>query len=70
MKIFQRSINVIAVLFLAFSLYIPFDVVGEKLDAFLKVFGTGLALILVANYIFFGKIRLWNKMEKDEQNVS
>jgi hypothetical protein len=66
MKILQRSINVLAVLFFAFSLYIPFDVVGDKLDAFFKVFGIGLVLILIANYIFIGKLTLWNKVKKDE----
>ena len=66
MKILQRSINVIAVLFLAFSLYVPFDVVGNKLEAFLKIFGSGLVLVLIANYIFLGKLTLWNIVKRDE----
>jgi hypothetical protein len=66
MKVLQRTINVIAVLFLALSLYLPFDVVGDKLDAFLRIFGTGIVFILVTNYIVFGKITLWHKTEKGE----
>ncbi len=66
MNIMQRTVNVIAVLFLAFSLYLPFDVVGDKLSAFLKVFGTGVVLVLVANYIFFGKLTIWNRVKRDE----
>lgn len=66
MKILQRSINVIAILFLAFSLYVPFDVVGDKLIAFLKIFGAGLVLVLIANYIFLGKLTLWNIVKRDE----
>lgn len=69
MKILQRTINVFAVLFLAISLYLPFRIVGDigdRLDFFLKIFGTSLALILIANYIFFGKATLWNRIEKDE----
>jgi hypothetical protein len=65
MKILQRSVNVIAILFLAFSLYLPFDVVGDKLSAFLKVFGIGVVLVLIANYIFFGKLTLWNRVKRD-----
>lgn len=66
MKILQRTINVIAVLFLAFALYLPFDVVGDKLDAFLRVLGTGIVFVLVTNYIVFGKITLWHRTEKGE----
>ena len=66
MKMLQRTINVFAVLFLAGSLYLPFEVVGDKLDAFLKIIGTSVALVLIANYIFFGKLTLWNKIEKAE----
>ncbi len=66
MKILQRTVNIIAVLFLAFSLYLPFDVVGDKLSAFLKVFGTGVVLVLVVNYILFGKLTIWNKVKQGE----
>ena len=66
MKILQRTVNVFAILFLAISIYLTFEVVGDKLDAFLKIFGTGFSLIIIANYIFFGKVRFWNKIENDE----
>ena len=66
MKILKRAINVIAVLFLACSLYLTFEVVGDKLDTFFRIFGTSLGLVLTANYIFFGKFTLWNRIEKDE----
>jgi len=66
MKILQRSINVFAVLFLAFSLYVPFVAVDDKLVAFFKVFGTGVVLVLIANYIFLGKLTLWNSIRRDE----
>ena len=66
MKIIQRTINVIAILFLSFALYLSFDVVDDKLDAFLRVIGTGIAFVLVTNYIVFGKITLWHRTEKGE----
>ena len=66
MKILQRSINVIAVLFLAFSLYVPFVAMDGKLVAFFKVFGTGVVLVLIVNYIFLGKLTLWNSIRRDE----
>jgi hypothetical protein len=66
MKILQRTVNVIAVLFLALSIYTPFQVVGDKLIAFFQFFGTSLVLVFIANYIFFGKLTLWNRVKRDE----
>ena len=57
----QRAVNVLALAFLAFAIYMPFGTVGDALDGFARVIAFGVPVILSLNYIFFGKVTLWNR---------
>jgi len=64
-KIFQRSLNIITLLTVVSGLTIPLGY-GQTLADGIGILFVGLTLVLITNYIFFGKITLWNRIEKDQ----
>jgi hypothetical protein len=62
-KVFQRLLNLITVLAVVAAVISFFG--KEGLLALLWL-GFGFFVVLTSNYVFFGKITLWNRFEKDE----
>lgn len=64
-KIFQRTLNIITLLSVVSGLTLPLGY-GQTLADGIGILFVGLVFVLITNYIFFGKITLWNRIEKDE----
>ena len=65
-KVLQRTLNMLMLLSVAYALILPFGYLRTEADGIIALF-VGLTSILITNYILFGKITLWNKIEKDEE---
>lgn len=66
-KIFQRALNTLTLLTIALAIFLTTEANSHKvLEVFAMVLGFGFIVVLIANYVFFGVIALWHKIDKDE----
>lgn len=64
-KILQRILNVITLMAVVTGVTMSFGN-GSTIKDGIGMLFIGLCFVLVLNYIFFGKITIWNKIERDE----
>jgi hypothetical protein len=62
-KAFQRLLNLITVLTVAAAVI---SIVGKEGVLAMLWLGFGFFIVLTLNYVCFGKLGLWHKIEKDE----
>lgn len=64
-KIFQRLLNLITVLTVSAAVLSLF---GKEIVLAGLWLGFGFFIVLTLNYVCFGKVSLWHKIEINEQN--
>ena len=64
-QVFQRILNIVMLLTVVSGLCIPLGY-GQTLADGIGILLVGVVFVLISNYIFFGKVTLWNRIEKDE----
>lgn len=64
-QVFQRILNIVMLLTIVSGVSIPFGY-GQTLADGIGILFAGFICVLISNYVFFGKITLWNRFEKDE----
>jgi hypothetical protein len=69
-SLMQRAANVLAILLFAFASYLPFAASRNPIEIFVIALALGAVTILAINYVFFGKVTLWNRDEEEREPPS
>ena len=62
-KAVQRAMNILMLIIVAYALMLPFF---DLLSTGVGLLFAGLVFVLITNYIFFGRLTLWHKQDKEK----